>query len=135
MSWQQRYLERFYLNRNGWVDGTTEFHRLCAGIIKKGTKILEIGAGPTNRTSDFLATLGELHAVDIDAEVKNNRAAVTAHVIKGERYPFADETFDACVSNYVVEHIAMPTTHLREVWRVLKSGGAYLFRTPNLFIM
>lgn len=40
---------------------------------------LVIGAGPTNRTSDFLSTLGELHGVDIDPDVHDNAALRTAH--------------------------------------------------------
>ena len=51
MSWQTEYLERFYSPARGWVNGTREFHELCAGAIRKGSKILEIGAGPSNRTS------------------------------------------------------------------------------------
>lgn len=40
---------------------------------------------------------------------------------------------DACVSNYVLEHVEDPHSHLVEVTRVLKPGGLYLFRTPNKF--
>jgi SAM-dependent methyltransferase len=52
-------------------------------------------------------------------------------VLEGDRFPFPDASFDGCVSNYVIEHIADPAAHLREVARVLKPGGAYVLRTPN----
>jgi SAM-dependent methyltransferase len=115
------------------VNGTEEFHDLCAQIIPRGARILEIGAGPLNRTSQFLAKLGDLHGIDPDPTVKQNSALSTQEVLVGEAYPYPSESFDACVSNYVLEHVADPAAHLLEVARVLRPGGAYVFRTPNRF--
>ncbi|MBK9216618.1 MAG: class I SAM-dependent methyltransferase [Chloracidobacterium sp.] len=133
MAWQDEYLARYYSAESGWVDGNVVFHGLCESVIAAGGEILEVGAGPTNITSDFLATLGRLHGVDIDADVRDNTALAAAHVLDGEAYPFEDNTFDACVSNYVIEHVADPTGHLAEIRRVLKPGGSYIFRTPNFW--
>ena len=133
MSWQQAYLERFYYQRAGWADGTSEFHDLCASVIPSGGEILEIGAGPSNPTSRFLASLGKVHAVDPDPEIRTNDALTAAHVLIDDAYPFPANRFDACVSNYVIEHICDPQSHMKEVWRVLKNDGLYVFRTPNIF--
>lgn len=130
MTWQTEYLDRFYNPARGWKNGTLEFHELCAAI-PKGAEILEIGAGPSNRTSRFLATIGRVHGLDPDEAVKTNDALASASILSGDRYPFADATFDAAVSNYCIEHIADPATHLAEVSRVLKPGGVYVLRTPN----
>jgi SAM-dependent methyltransferase len=94
---------------------------------------LEIGAGPANRTSEFLATCGELHGLDPDPDVETNPALTSAKVLRGPRFPFDDRTFDACVSNFVLEHVEDPLGHLEEVSRVLRTGGTYTFRTPNRF--
>ena len=131
MSWQTDYLERFYSPSRGWVNGTQQFHDLCAKAIPRGAKILEIGAGPSNRTSRFLATLGEVHGLDPDPAVKENDALASASLLDGDRYPFPDATFGACVSNYCIEHIPDPVQHLTEVARVLQPGGVYVLRTPN----
>lgn len=133
MSWQQKYLDKFYSRSSGWVDGTTEFHKLCASVIPPDGNILEVGSGPSNVTSSYLSSLGKLHGVDPDPDILTNDALESAHVLTGEAYPFADNIFDACVSNYVNEHIAYPRQHLREVNRVLKPNGVYIFRTPNRF--
>ena len=133
MSWQQNYLDRFYSPSSGWTDGTSEFHQLCASAIPPGSDILEIGSGPSNATSSFLSSLGSLKGVDVDPDIFSNDALAAAHVITGEAYPFPDGTFDACVSNYVIEHISDPKGHLQEVMRVLKPNGVYVFRTPNRF--
>ena len=133
MSWQQEYLEKYYPASSGWTDGTTEFHDLCSAVIPAGAEILEIGSGPPNPTSEFLATSGIVRGVDIDPDISLNDALLSAHVLTDDTYPFSDNTFDACVSNYVVEHVADPSAHLREILRVLKPNGVYVFRAPNFF--
>jgi ubiquinone/menaquinone biosynthesis C-methylase UbiE len=45
--------------------------------------------------------------------------------------PFKDNSFGLSTARFVVEHIAEPTLFLREVCRVLKPGGSFLFVTPN----
>jgi SAM-dependent methyltransferase len=132
-NWQDVWVNRFYRSKPGWRDGTEEFHEICGAAIPPNARILEVGAGPTNPTSSFLASLGELHGVDIDGEVTGNVHLVSTGVIEHDRYPFADAHFDVVVSNYVVEHVADPAAHLAEIRRVLKPGGRYVFRTPNLF--
>ena len=77
--------------------------------------------------------MGKLHGVDLDPDIHSNDAIETSEFITNDSYPFADCTFDACASNYVLEHISDPQRHISEVARVLKSGGVYLFRTPNCF--
>lgn len=133
MPWQDEYLARYYSAASGWSDGNVVFHGLIESNIAHDSEILEIGAGPTNVTSDFLATLGRLQGVDIDPDVRSNTALTAAHVVDSETYPFNDDTFDACVSNYVIEHVADPRGHLAEIRRVLRPGGVYIFRTPNFW--
>jgi ubiquinone/menaquinone biosynthesis C-methylase UbiE len=131
-TWQERFIDHFYRGQNGWIDGTEEFHRLCAQLVRPGAAILEIGAGPSNPTSRFLATLGKLHGVDTDPSVQANDALVEASLLQDQRLPFPQETFDCCVSNYVVEHISDPELHLKEVARVLEHTS---FEHPIDFTM
>lgn len=131
--WQERWVNTFYDRSKGWVDGTTQFYELCRENIPLGARICEIGAGPSNQTSRFLATIGEVHGVDIDSSVLDNDALASADVVTDDKFPFEDESIDVCVSDYVIEHIEKPTQHLREVFRILKPGGLYLFRAPNRF--
>ena len=124
--------DRFYPKSEGYGDATIRFHRLCHDNIPRGASILEIGAGPANETTSELATIGTVTAVDVSDEVLDNPDVAKATVYDGGRLPFADEEFDACVSNYVLEHVTDPDTHFAEVARVLKRGGIYVIRTPNL---
>lgn len=133
MSWQQEYYRRFYDRSRGWIDGTREFHDLCLEFLPRGGRILEIGPGPANPTSRFLSGLGELYGLDPDPAARANGALVSATLLQGERFPLEDRSFDGCVSNFVLEHVADPARHLIEVRRVLRPGAPYVFRTPNLW--
>lgn len=128
--WQDSYLETFYPEASWRRDGTRDFFQLLKEHA--GGKILEIGAGPFNATSDYLRTLGELHGIDVDPEALGNQALTTSALFTDD-FPFPDNTFDSCVSNYVCEHLDDPRRHLTEVFRVLKPSGTYVFRTPNRF--
>jgi SAM-dependent methyltransferase len=129
----QRLFEKYYYGKPTFVDGTTEFHRLCSRHLVAGSKILEIGAGPSNPTSAHLSTIGDVFGVDISPEARTNKYLAGSQVYDGKDLPFTDASFDGCVSNYVLEHVEDPDGHFRQVARVLKPGGVYCFRTPNLW--
>lgn len=46
--------------------------------------------------------------------------------------PFLDESFDVITANMVVEHLPAPASQFKEVARVLRPGGRFIFHTPNL---
>jgi SAM-dependent methyltransferase len=128
----QALFDRYY-PRTRFEGGTAPFFRLCRERIPPGAEILEIGAGPSNESSEMLSGIGAVTGLDVDPDVKNNRWLAHAFVFTGGRMPFADQSFDACCSNYVLEHVENPVEHFTEVARVLRPGGVYCFRTPNLF--
>jgi SAM-dependent methyltransferase len=127
----EQLFRRYYTSIPGYQDGTAFFHSLVAQCVPYGTRILEIGAGPTNNTTAFLRSRGSVVGLDVSSEVTQNSYLDEARVFDGATFPFSDCSFDACCSNYVLEHVPNPEEHFKEVFRVLKPGGAYCFRTPN----
>lgn len=123
---------KYYYSRPGWEGGTTPFLRLCREKIPAGSSILEIGSGASNDCSEFLARIGAVTGVDVSAEVLANSSLFRAEIYDGARLPFPDCSFDAAVSNHVMEHVEHPLEHLLEVRRVLRPGGIYCCRTINL---
>jgi len=128
----QALLEKYY-PKPRFEGGTLPFFRLCREKIPPHSRILEIGAGPGNACSETLSGIGDVTGIDIDPDVKNNRFLSSAVAYDGRKMPFEDESFDACVSNWVLEHVEHPVEHFREVARVLRPGGVYCLRTPNLY--
>jgi len=123
---------KYYYSRPGWEGGTIPFLNLCRQKIPAGASILEIGAGPSNPGSEFFAAIGPLTGVDVSTEVLGNSSLGRAEVYDGVHLPFPDRSFDAAVSNHVMEHVEHPLEHLAEIRRVLRPGGIYCCRTINL---
>ena len=48
-----------------------------------------------------------------------------------ENLTFPDETFDIFITQDVLEHVFRPDRALREISRVLKSGGMHVFTAPK----
>ncbi len=129
----QHLFEKYYYSRREFRGGTAPFHDLCKENLRSGMKILEIGAGPSNGTTSMLAAIGPVTGLDISDDVLANKACSDTVLFDGLQFPLPDQSFDACISNWVLEHVAHPALHFREVARVLRPGGVYCFRTANLY--
>ena len=64
--------------------------------------------------------------------IKQTGIAVDQHVLSGERLPFEDNRFDYAVSTFTLCSIEDVPQALKEVYRVLKSGGTFLFLEHGL---
>jgi SAM-dependent methyltransferase len=102
------------------------------GLIQSPQKIIEIGCGKGYILS-YLVKKGH-NAIGID----NNPAAIeqcnkdlNIQEADANSLPFKDDIFDIALSFDVIEHIPETDFHLKEVRRVLKTGGHYLLQTPN----
>jgi ubiquinone/menaquinone biosynthesis C-methylase UbiE len=98
---------------------------------------LEIGCG----TGFFLLNLKQAGVLDeaqvsdlspgmVQAAIRNGRSLgfdVQGRVADAESIPYDDETFDLVVGHAVLHHIPDVELALREVLRVLKPGGRFVF--------
>ncbi len=94
--------------------------------------VLDLGAGAgLVRQMNFRGFVRRVCGVDPDPRVLQNPALDEAKVGAGEAIPFPGEEFDLVFADNVLEHLPDPTAVFREVWRILKPGGAFIFKTPN----
>jgi len=99
-------------------------------------KVLEIGMG-TGRNLPFYDRSRITQLVGVDpalqmhslAQRRSAQAGLDVELVglTAERLPLPDESFDTVVCTYTLCSIAHPVAALREVWRVLKPGGQFLF--------
>ena len=124
---------RFYPDQSR--DGAVAFYGWVRNETTPETVLLNLGAGPPAERGSIRVLKGEVARVvgaDIDPEVLRNPELDEAHVISSDhRLPFEDNAFDAVLSDWVLEHVSSPDQFMREVYRVLKKGGVFFFRTPN----
>jgi ubiquinone/menaquinone biosynthesis C-methylase UbiE len=91
--------------------GSGFFTRLC---IQKGARVF---------STDFADPIIEYHGHENpDFRLIQGNA---------EELPFRDSSFDLILALDVLEHLHMPLVFLRELNRVLKSGGRIILSTPN----
>ena len=99
-----------------------------------GAAVLDIGCGRTAPNLTSLLDRGMvLYGVDlVDCSVTDERL----HLFKNDVCAMIDipsGSIDIAYSRAVMEHIADPVSAYREIHRVLKPGGVYIFLTPSIY--
>lgn len=97
--------------------------------------VLEIGFGTGLNLPHYPRTVTALHAVDPSSMLRDRIAyrvaqapfPVSLQQVSAERLPFDDATFDYVVSTFTLCTIPEPILALREVRRVMKPEGHFLF--------
>lgn len=116
-------------------NGTLIFYNWIRQHTNSQQSVLNLGAGPSskNRLRTFRGEVAQVVGADIDPIVLGNDELDECHVVDGTHLPFEDHRFDIAFSDYVLEHVEFPEPFLKEVYRVLKPGGSFFFRTPNRY--
>ena len=102
-----------------------------AARVSNGSHVLEIGSGPGHVAHKLAEAGAHVTGVDFSAQMvgvaRRHYPGITFQEADAEQLPFAANSFDAVVSNFVVHHLARPTIVFQEVCRVLKPGGRFAF--------
>jgi 2-polyprenyl-3-methyl-5-hydroxy-6-metoxy-1,4-benzoquinol methylase len=107
------------------------------GLLREGDKLLEIGCGIGSVVHALHKKGFAITGVDISQEAISyglkKYGPIDLQVQAAEELPYENESFDVVLSFDLFEHIARIEMHVKEVTRVLKTGGYYLFQTPNKY--
>lgn len=119
-----------------WAMSDAIFTRYRQELLAAATgDVLEIGFGTGLNLSYYPDHIHQLVAIDANPgmnalarkRLKASPLTVDHRVLNGERLPMADHTFDTVVSTWTLCSIANLEQALREINRVLKPGGQFLF--------
>jgi SAM-dependent methyltransferase len=111
--------------------------RIIESLKQEQPRILDVGCG-TGANLEMLSRCGVAEGVDVSSEaLAFCRARGLRHVKQGEaeHLSFADETFDFVTGLDVVEHLDDHLAGLKEMHRVLRSGGRALLFVPAFMFL
>ena len=111
-------------------------------------KVLDVGCGE-GRHSITAYMLENIESVGVDLSLKdlkttrerfhefkdpdNDQKSLNISVANGQLLPFADNSFDKVICSEVLEHIPDYRSVLKEISRVLKTGGIFAASVPRFF--
>jgi SAM-dependent methyltransferase len=117
------------LERN-WDDSL--FRERILAHMRPESVVLDLGAGAGILPHMNFRGIGRhICGVDIDPRVVDNPMLDEGKFAHAQRLPFEENHFDIVFANNVLEHLEDPEPMFREVARVLKPNGVFLFKTPN----
>jgi len=106
-------------------------------MLRPGDRILEIGCGIGTVVHELSNKGHDIIGIDISDEAieygRKKYSDIRLEVQAAETLPYEDESFEIVLSFDLFEHIAAIDKHISEVRRVLRTGGYYLFQTPNKY--
>jgi SAM-dependent methyltransferase len=106
--------------------------RVLRHLSPPAAVILDLGAGAgIVQQMNFRGHAARICGVDLDPRVVDNPMLDEGKVADAGGIPYPDQTFDVVFADNVLEHLPDPLTVFREIARVLKPGGVFLFKTPN----
>ena len=102
---------------------------------------IELGCGhsilPSWRRMEELQLIKNCRAIfGIDYDLQSLKAHSTiSKKLRGDitKLPFRGKSFDLVTANMVVEHLDDPDSQFREINRILRPKGIFLFHTPNAY--
>ena len=115
------------------------YYDTIGAVMPSGARWLDLGCGHQVFAEWMTAEERELVSraslfVGIDVDVPGIQAHKNLqNPVLGDltALPFSDGAFDIVSANMVVEHLDQPLAVLNEVRRILRSGGHFVFHTPN----
>lgn len=119
-----------------WVMAGKEFHRLRTELLGHvHGEVLELGIGTGLNLPHYPKAVTQLHAIDpanplpriVTKRSTSQSFPIRIQHVTAESLPYDDRSFDFAVSTWTLCTIPDPVKALREVRRVLKPDGMFLF--------
>lgn len=130
-TWQQRFGEIVLPDRQCWVCGSLERHRLLAilfamrpELLRPGMSVLHIAPEP-QLASRIRPSAARYVSGDLTARFGPERLDVTD-------LPFSRGEFDAVICNHVLEHVPDDKRAMREIRRVMRPGAWAMLLVPDV---
>jgi len=129
---QNELRERYRQKCPGWRPATEIFADLVHAYLQPESRLLDLGCGRGGLVEQLTHPLSQVMGIDPDlASLREHRLPLPRAQAVSQRLPFAAGAFDLIFASWLLEHLSHPDRDFREVARVLRPGGVFVFVTPN----
>ena len=125
----------WYRGRRRIIAGLME--EICREFVEERPRILDVGCG-TGANLQLLEKFGEVEGIDVSEEALafcRERGHRNVRHGEAEKLPFDDGSFDIVTALDVVEHLDDDLSSLKEMRRVLKTGGRIVLFVPAFMFL
>ena len=130
---QNAWREVYAAAHPGWRAATERFAAHVRAALTPAARLLDLGCGRGGLVEQLDFPPGRIVGIDPDFDsLREHRLPAlprTAALSGG--LPFVAGSFDVVAASWLLEHLPQPSTTFTEVGRVLRSGGVFVFITPN----
>lgn len=96
--------------------------------------LLNVGCGSKSALLPLYPNFSKVIGLDIDEKALARHPGLTDRIVgTAENIRLPESSVDIVVAEWVLEHLPNPDQAFREISRVLKPRGLFLFITPNLY--
>ena len=118
------FVNPFFIARRG-------LHKAIVSKIKcLDGKLLDVGCG--SKPYKSITSAKDYVGLEIDSPM-NRQLKNADYFYNGTDMPFKNSDFDSVLCNQVFEHVFNPSSFLKEINRVLKTGGVCLITVPFIW--
>ena len=134
---QNKFRDQYRQIKPGWRPATEVYADLVRGRLDPASRLLDLGCGRGGLVEQINHPLKYIVGLDPDWEslsehrLAKSRPPLPRVVGVNRELPFADGCFDLVIASWVLEHLSMPLADFKQIRRLLRPGGSFLFITPN----
>ncbi|HYW47098.1 MAG TPA: class I SAM-dependent methyltransferase [Bryobacteraceae bacterium] len=96
--------------------------------LPRGARVLDLGSG----SGSFQTTRDDIGVIRLDVEIPAVRAPGAYVSADAARMPFRPRAFDLVIGNHSLEHFPALDETLREIARIMQSGGVLYVAVPDV---
>ena len=129
---QNQLREQYRQAHPNWRPATELYADLVRAHLPPTARLLDLGCGRGGLVEQLRHPVTRLAGVDPDWEsLRAHRLVMPRAAAFSDQLPFAATSFEVVCASWLLEHLERPSRTMREVQRVLRPDGVFVFITPN----